>query len=579
MSERLKILLNGERDKNIVNTDNFLDIDINSSKRPIPLNNITHIVDSSEQFNLERQNSDIYRISGNISSYISNSLYIIPVSAGTKNQYVDTVDVENLNGFFGFTSNIEGNICRYTELPPTSNDISFFDSDEQSNYRLLLTYPKQIDDTIVLVNNGKPLSEGIPIIEITPIEISGKIISLFRTAINHGLSEGDEINLKNINLKNSNQKTSQPVIKLGGSSLFEQPKERCFVLDILFNDINIISSPVLSSITFKKVIDGIESKYYMRKFSGITTGDLSEYDITNTSFARNINTQREVNFSFKNDLDVSTLRDNLGRPLTELYVTIIKETSDVLKDNSDFNFSWTEISGGFLTEKNRIVNYNVKAHSDNAYPQVYFNDIKYSDSIFDGDIVEYNQKSLLETKLEDVYHRVNLQERQDNGNVEGYFYKPHYLYKIRDFSTYISEGTTATTYNIPYYAVDEVVLDSSGNTINTGLLIWRDLLDKGYIDGGDAGVDLPFVNGRHYIFNNIRFYLRRQDPPCNITEGIFNINTQTEWVNDGGIVISINGDNFTGIKYKGDYNLGTRLTSGKCKDINLTIINDIDQKC
>ena len=55
---------------------------------------------------------------------------------------------------------------------------------------------------------------------------------------------------------------------------------------------------------------------------------------------------------------MSTFRDNLGRPLTELYVTIIKETSDVLKDNSDFNFSWTEISGGFLTEKNRIVNIN-----------------------------------------------------------------------------------------------------------------------------------------------------------------------------------------------------------------------------
>ena len=273
------------------------------------------------------------------------------------------------------------------------------------------------------------------------------------------------------------------------------------------------------------------------------------------------------------------MRDNLGRPLTELYVTIIKESNPVIKDNSDFNFSWTELSGGFLTENNRNINYNIRAHGDKLYPQVYINNIKYNDKLFDGDIVEYNQKSLLETKLEDIYHRINLKERQDAGNVEGYFYKSHYLYKIRDFSTYISEGTTATTYNVPYYATDEVRVDSSGNTNTTGLLIWRDLLDKGYIDGGDAGVDLPFVNGRHYIFNNIRFYLRRQDPPCNITEGIFNNSLQTSWINDGGIIASVNGNNFTGLKYKGEYNLGTRLTPGKCKDINLVLINDIDQKC
>lgn len=579
MGERLKIILNGERDKNIVNSDNFLDIDINSSKRPIPLNDISYTIDSSEQFNLERQSSDLYRVSGNISSYVSNSLYIIPFSGNSTDQYVDTIDVENLNGFFGYTNAVEGNICRYTELPPTSNDISFFDSDAQPNYRLLLTYPKVIDSNFVLMKMGKPISDGIPIIEILPIEISGKIISLFRTAINHGLVVGDEINLKNIKLKNSTQKSSQPVVKLGGRPTYEQSEERYFVLDIRYSDIDLLYTPTSSFISFKKVIDGVESKYYMRKFTGITTGDLSEYDITNTSFAKSINTQRNINFTFKNNVDVSTLRDNLGRPLTELYVTVIKETNPVIKDNSDFNFSWTELSGGFLTENNKNINYNIRAHGDKLYPQVYINNIKYTDKLFDGDIVEYNQKSLLETKLEDIYHRINLKERQNKGELEGYFYKSHYLYKIRDFSSYISEGTTATTYNVPYYATDEVRIDSSGNTNTTGLLIWRDLLDKGYIDGGDAGVDLPFVNGIHYIFDNIRFYLRRQDPPCNITEGIFNNSLRTSWINDGGIIASVNGNSFTGLKYKGEYNLGNRLTPGNCKDINLVLINDIDQKC
>ena len=45
---------------------------------------------------------------------------------------------------------------------------------------------------------------------------------------------------------------------------------------------------------------------------------------------------------------------------------------------------------------------------------------------------------------------------------------------------------------------------------------WRDLLDIGFIESGDNGVNYPFESGAHYIYMTTRFYLQRQDPPCDI---------------------------------------------------------------
>ena len=60
-------------------------------------------------------------------------------------------------------------------------------------------------------------------------------------------------------------------------------------------------------------------------------------------------------------------------------------------------------------------------------------------------------------------------------------------YKIENIS-----GTTEV--NIPDYAIK---LDNKGN------YIWRDKLDKGFIDNlYNIGVDHPFVNGKHYVYSN-----------------------------------------------------------------------------
>lgn len=60
------------------------------------------------------------------------------------------------------------------------------------------------------------------------------------------------------------------------------------------------------------------------------------------------------------------------------------------------------------------------------------------------------------------------------------------------------------TEGIPNYA--EVYPDKS--------IAWKDLLFIGYLEPDNENtVDYPFVNGRHYFYDNYNFYVRRQTPP------------------------------------------------------------------
>ena len=109
-------------------------------------------------------------------------------------------------------------------------------------------------------------------------------------------------------------------------------------------------------ISYKKVVGDIECSYYVRIFSKLpnfkfASGDTSsEYEIyrkrdnneptmlevyqdkkydfenhiSNLAFAKNIYTDEVGEIVFTDDIDISNIHDNLGRPLTSLYLTFIK---------------------------------------------------------------------------------------------------------------------------------------------------------------------------------------------------------------------------------------------------------------
>ena len=126
-------------------------------------------------------------------------------------------------------------------------------------------------------------------------------------------------------------------------------------------------------ISYKKVVNGIECQYYVRVFSKLPNFKFAEDDTSNENqlyknnelilrkyqdkeydfeshvsrlaFAKNIYTDEVGEIVFTDDIDISNLHDNLGRPLTSLYLTIIKNNRGY-KEWYGFNYSgstpWTE---------------------------------------------------------------------------------------------------------------------------------------------------------------------------------------------------------------------------------------------
>ncbi len=568
MDDRIKKLLSGEKSVLASNKNAQMDINIESKTRPVSENNLSERISQNTQFELERSESNIYRFYGNIKSLVSNVLFndnlkIYQRDGVTQSEKTDANQVIEVDGWFGYfdddaetaqeyvrdANNYNDNkssLCELIHFSPGPNRLKFDDSDGQQNYMLKITYPYETQD-IVLVNNTSNVSlkDGINIIGVEERVMNERSYSSFRCVINHGLKKGDIVTLyKSGNLSGE----EYLVVELGDQT--NNQRDRYFVLDVPVkessNQINKETS------TFKRTRDGVTSNYYVRKFKSITTG-FRDYDLFPASFAESYFGDEEVAYNFTKDIDVSGLKDNLGRPLSELFLSIVKvdtNTSnnfkdqywkDIIKDNTKIprdlkNRFWTKIKGGFLTENDTSVNYNVRSISSDVgtYPQTHFGGIDESDNEFIGDISEYNSIELSERIIEPIYHRINTiyrEYRKDIVNLkttndggfevddlrEGYIYRPHYRIKIREFASYIETGDESQVIGIPDYAtIDYQYEDKNGDDVN--VYKWRDLLDVGFYDETGRGLDYPFKSGAHYMYLDLRFFLQRQDPPFRVYE-------------------------------------------------------------
>jgi len=656
MDKEYKILLKKEKSVLSTNINEEININIDNTTKPLPLGDVEHTVNTFEQYEKERAESTKYRFYGVVNPMVCNMLYndnvfILSGNTGIVGKKISSDSIFEKDGWYGsfyelndddkFNDN-KSSLCQFTPFDPGYERLNILDTDGQQNYMLKITYPyaKKDDITLVENNSGITISNGIPVIEKLIINIHDRSYTGFKTPINHGLSEGDEIKMYNFTDVTGDLVLSAKTIsifKLGDQTNDE--KERVFVIDISPTDIDIN----LGVSTIKRSVNDVESEYYVRSFSALTTDEV-DYDIYPAAFGVNYFNDDVAAFYFKNDIDIKDIRDNLGRPLSELFLTIIKQDEDLDPTNINHLYwlnqqsgltptinkrFWTEIKGGYDTEKHELVNYNIRAVGSNpdispTYTQEYFDPIDESDTLFDGDIVEYNSNDLIERKLEDIYHRINTIYRENYSSIntealtgftsydlkEGYIYTPHKKIQIRSFSEFIEEGDSIDTIGIPDYATLKYSADTqplSTGPIETIPLStisrkykWRDLLDIGFIDSGGNGVNYPFESGAHYIHMTTRFYLQRQDPPCRIlvTNKIidfpkdeaeliyflglpsfvdYNFINYEELLQQTLTPDEINNLTATSqeqletdirfVNYYGNYNLGERYTPGGCIDL------------
>jgi hypothetical protein len=606
MDSRIEKLLTEQRHKLASNLNSQVNISLESKEKPLPENKINETVFVDEQFDLERQSSGKYRFYGNIKSLISNPLFNDNVKifqkniGGTTKTKVEKVDSDKIveqDGWFGYFdddsdtaqeyiedaqdfNDNKSSLCQLFPFDPGPDRLKFDDPDGLPNYLLKITYPYDTQD-ITLIKNDQNVSlkDGISIIAVEEKIIGERSYTVFKTPINHGLEKNDIIRFykmgdltfdETIPAKSINEFQVVELGDVGGNN-----RDRCFILDInyktKFDNTSNFDKKVS---TFKRVVGDSVSEYYVRMFKSLTT-DLKNYDVYPASYSTTTYGDEEIGFNFKADIDVNGLTDNLGRPLSELYLTIVKIDTDndvtdfkddywlTQQDNARSGFIpnnlidrfWTHIQGGFKTENDTDVNYNVRAISSDIdietglpiYPQTHFGSINdgidESDDDFVGDISEYNTEELSERILEPVWHRINTVYREYRAPIlnlpnivdvaespneedivrppsknltEGYMYRPHYRIKIREFSSFIETGDAAKVIGIPNYAT----LTYSGDTGETEVYRWRDFLDIGFYDQLGRGVEYPFKSGAHYLYLDLNFFLERQDPPCEVLQTI-----------------------------------------------------------
>lgn len=579
MDNNNKILLNSVKLPNNVNVNTQIQFGLNHTNKPIPLNDIDTTVSQYEQFEKERKESTKYRFYGVIKPVVTNVLFnenikiylkepkplpnaiplpqiaaktIMSNSIFEKDGWVGSYNDEPNENEIQFNDN-KSALCEFFPFDPGYDRLKMLDSDGASNYLLKLVYPFGTKDITLVKNNlNISLKDGVPIIDKFTIELNGRQYIGFRTPMNHGLNVGDRIRLFNFvdnTPNNTLNLTTQlyRVFKLGNQ--VNDNKLRTFVIDVNPSDINI----TIGVSTIKRSVNGKLSSYYVRQFKSLTSSDYKDYDFYPAAYGVTYFNDEVAAFNFKNDIDVSSLVDNLGRPITEIYLSIIKNDNDSNPTSLNTQYwlqqqqnlippyntrFWTKISAGYDLENNNNVNYNIRSYGDTNYVgSLYYENIDESDDVFDGDIVEYNESELLERRMENLYHRVNTVYREflnsiystysqdsNKGNKkEGYIYSPFNLIKIREFSNYINPVVNLQVvidrYNITNpLEIDELrksfQIPDYATEIAPNSFKWRDLLDIGEIDNSGAGVDYPFESGAHYIYLDKRFYFQRQDPPC-----------------------------------------------------------------
>lgn len=550
--ERIKKNLNSQISVNSVNTDTFINVKLDNTNNILPSDTINKVVNAGERFNSERQHSKYYRIIGTINPTISNPLFNL---SDTQNSdlytwkgfnffdtntnlyrfnspsYPSNIDrnLKEKDGWFGYfdPDTAKAGFCLFYDMEPKRQRFSFL-SDNQpyhgnattvDNWELTITYPASVDSGHTMVIGGLMMIESVPAL------VGGRNMTAFGLACQHNLNIGDVVRLSGT----TNYNGDHIVVRTGLDD--GNYKGYYFVLDL---DPNI--GFVGANARMKKLIGDVESQYYFRKFRKIKTKystiiNQYDYEIYKLGFSENIFNDDIVQFTFNQDVDVTDLLDNLGRPLSELYLTIIKTDSNGLFTNvssgietpvlpklmtSDFNTFLQDIP-----VINRIHNSTDGTPFTSHVPlevSVTFNN---SNTDFYGDLVEYNQNILKETILSEVYYRFNTINREDANQTvsyqiledgetytidlgprhEGYYYKAHNLIRIRDFSTYIEQGN-ANTIDMPNYVT----------AFPDGRYLWRDLIDIGSIQPNTEILDYPFINGTHYMYNNYCFTIKRQDP-------------------------------------------------------------------
>jgi len=557
-SSEIRIVRGEDRFAGASNTDIQINVDLQGQNRNIIEGDRSVLVNLEEVFDKERQRSTKFRIAGKITNVFDNTI------SGATNYgpfrdslfYIDSLNTVN-NGStvwkgypqydeftFYRTRGIDGHVSFVNKSASTYNWTTYVTYANNKNTNQYLSHSVKYESGSTV--NDFLVTDGVPYY-ILNRQNSGKNLITFYCGFKHNLKIGDWIYTKD----EIEGKRYFEVYSLGDES-FGNDDTVFTIFNYGFED-SLFGNYATGN--FKRVSDinnKIEttSEYYVRTHKVLT--EVTNSDITKLGFERNPfpvkkqleysaltpnNIQRTsikdgnvtVGFSFDEDINISGLTDNLDRPVTELFVTILNKNymgwfnNPYVSNNStgiqvgwDLNFKENEIDEWWS-----IDNLRNRDNIPNSYYDLNGRRFHYNSNLSKGDeimgaVCEFNNYEQLETVLSDINHKISYNPQvfdNDSNNIlpEGYTYRPHHSVPLRIYSDYLETGDRDKVDLIPDYAYYSQYENQWR---------WRDIYQYGFIDSNGNGLDNPFINGSHYPFKEIIFLLTPMKRNINLYSNI-----------------------------------------------------------
>jgi hypothetical protein len=549
--------------------DSIIPISLEGNQKEMDEFDRSAVISLSDVFNQERQESSIFRLTSNIDFLFFNAYWGISPYDKFRDQfyYLDSESSFVSGIWSGFPQYKEFDMIRvdndtpnYTTNPNPHVDFKNINSTNY-NWSFYVSYPYINDETKRLqyyTPNGSLITwfaaDGIPFYVQSPYVFNGQSLVSLVCGVKHNFKSGEyvEISIGPLTLR-------EQIISLGNEG-YDSDK---YIINLYLSNLNTAQSNQFGNSvtgTLKRIADinnPIESisKYYVRKHRIITNyddailvkagfqnnafGNQRKFEfssLTPNSLSRVVEKHgmQSYNLTFKKDFDISKYRDNLKRPITELFITIINRgyfgwfNPPILNGRSlkeGYYHNLTNNISPYWDNGNSSINLsNIQTNSFTTTQGAstftfYHNQFLKIDDVINGDFCEFNQVEQQEYVLSEYYHKLSFnplvfqqpQNITSSTNPPGYYYKPHYKIELRTYSDYIEEGDVDEIADAPDYAFYSDL---------KGVLVWRDIYTYGFKDNNGRGVDHPFLNGAHYPTSKVIFRLK---PEGNTSDNITTI--------------------------------------------------------
>ena len=239
---------------------------------------------------------------------------------------------------------------------------------------------------------------------------------------------------------------------------------------------------------YKKNSHGNDLSYYFRIFKKLKTlnGDDLKSDVNKVGFGRNIYGDETAQIIFMDDINIENLKDHNNRPLTEVFLTIVKSnrgyqkwyanTPNFTDEDIEYSHCFGKVTSGidFCGIDDEPFDYNVhylhNISKSNAptmselntlsawgetilrgVPKVLEDEININKNEFYGDIVEFDTDAFTETIIGNVYHRFNTAQRE--------IWNTNYKHIVRDeivSDDYDNVNGVGKAFNVATYYLNNV---------------------------------------------------------------------------------------------------------------------------